>query len=192
LQLYAQKKGGEVLSATDLDSMTYTLATLKESLRFHPVVHMIAREATRDDVIPLASPIVTKCGEQVSSIQVRKGTPVDVAVSVYNRLPEIWGTDANEFKPERFLNIDKSNRSNIGLFANLMTFSGGPRGCIGWRFAVLEMQIIIVTFVENFEFSLPPQTEKTRIYRKPIGMMVPMAEGRRGPWMGLVVKPLEE
>ncbi|KAN0129604.1 cytochrome P450 [Lactarius tabidus] len=186
------KKGGEMLSATDLDSMTYTLATLKESLRFHPVVHTMTRDATQDDVIPLSSPIVTKSGEKVSSIYVRKGTPIDVAIAVYNRLPEVWGADANEFNSERFLNVDKSKRSNIGVFANLLTFSSGPRGCIGWRFAVLEMQILIVTLVENFELSLPPQTEKARIYRTPIGLMVPMAEDRRGAWMGLVVKSLEE
>lgn len=100
------KKGGEMLSATDLDSMTYTLAALKvqyidailvafmllrypfvsqESLRLHPVVHTLTRDATQDDVIPLASPIVTKSGEQVSSIQVSKGTPIEIAIAVYNR-----------------------------------------------------------------------------------------------------------
>jgi cytochrome P450 len=79
------KKGGEMLSATDLDSMTYTLATLKESLRLHPVVHTLTRDAIQDDVIPLSSPIVMKSGEQVSSIQVRKGTPINVAIAVYNR-----------------------------------------------------------------------------------------------------------
>ncbi|KAN0129605.1 cytochrome P450 [Lactarius tabidus] len=83
------KKGGQILSATDLDTMTYTLATLKESLRLHLVVHTMAREATQDNVIPLSSPIVTKSGEQVSSIHVRKRTPIDVAIAVYNRLPEI-------------------------------------------------------------------------------------------------------
>jgi hypothetical protein len=57
---------------------------------------------------------------------------------------------------------------------------------------VLEMEILIVTLVENFEFSLPPQTEKTRIYRKPIGMMVPRVEGQQGAWMGLGIKSLEE
>ncbi|KAF8266545.1 hypothetical protein EI94DRAFT_1732897 [Lactarius quietus] len=95
------------------------LGNSEESLRLHPVVPVIPREATRDDVIPLASPIVTKSGEQVSSIQVRKGTPVDIAVCVYRRLPEIWGSDADEFNPDRFLNTDKSKRSSIGVFANL-------------------------------------------------------------------------
>ncbi|KAH9032515.1 cytochrome P450 [Lactarius hengduanensis] len=181
-------KCGEELSATDLESMAYTLATIKEALRLHPIVNTMPKEATRDDVIPLSSPIVTKSGEQISSIPVRKGTLVDLAVGVYNRLPEIWGADANEFKPERFLDIDKSNHSNVGILNNF-----GPSGCIGWRFAVLEMQTIIVTLLENFEFSPPPQTEKTRIYRKPAsGLMTPMVEGGRWAWMGLVVKSLEE
>ena len=99
------KKAGEMLSVTDFDGMTYTLATLKvcistlfslhtslrypfvsqESLRLHPVIHMMTRDATQDDVIPLSSPIITKSGEQVSSIEVRKGTPIGIAVSVYNR-----------------------------------------------------------------------------------------------------------
>jgi hypothetical protein len=56
---------------------------------------------------------------------------------------------------------------------------------------ILEMQVIIVTLLENFEFSLPPQTEKTRIYRKPNALMVPSVEGRQGAWLGLVVKSLE-
>jgi cytochrome P450 len=85
----------------------------------HPIVHTLHRDATQDDVIPLASPIVMKSGEQVSSIHVKKGTPVDVTISVYNRLPEIWGADANEFNPDRFLNNDKSKSSNIGVFAGL-------------------------------------------------------------------------
>lgn len=92
----------------------------------------------------------------------------------------------------------------------LFLLAGGVRSCIGWRFAyvvffyrysfqsirliptmlyrVLEMQLIAVTLIEKFEFSLPPQSEKTRIYRKPVGLMLPMTEGEAGAWMGLVVK----
>jgi hypothetical protein len=52
------------------------------------------------------------------------------------------------------------------------------------------MQIIILALLENFEFSLPPQTEKTKIYRKPSQIMLPMAVGEEGVWMGLLIKAL--
>ena len=55
---------------------------------------------------------------------------------------------------------------------------------------VLEMQVIILTLLENFEFSLPPQNKKTKIYRKPGYIMLPMAEGEKGIWMGLLIKPV--
>jgi hypothetical protein len=53
------------------------------------------------------------------------------------------------------------------------------------------MQVIATTLIENFEFSLPPQNDKTRIYRKPTGLMIPMAEAEPGAWMGLVVKSVD-
>jgi hypothetical protein len=53
------------------------------------------------------------------------------------------------------------------------------------------MQVIAAALIENFEFSLPPQNEKTRIYRKPSGLMMPMAEAGQGAWMGLIVKPID-
>jgi hypothetical protein len=56
--------------------------------------------------------------------------------------------------------------------------------------SVLEMQVIILALLENFEFSLPPQNKKTKIYRKPGYVMLPMAEGEKGIWMGLHIKPV--
>jgi hypothetical protein len=55
----------------------------------------------------------------------------------------------------------------------------------------MEIQVLATTLLENFAFSLPPQSEKTRIYRKPGGMMIPMVEGKQGIWMGLIVKALK-
>ncbi|KAH8998345.1 cytochrome P450 [Lactarius hatsudake] len=168
-------QNGEDLSPANLDSMVYTQAALKESMRLHPIIWILRRIAERDDVIPLAFPITTRSGEKVSSIPVRKGTPIDILIGAYNRLPEIWGQDADEWNPDRFLNIDKTKQATVGLFANF----------------ILEIQVITTMLLENFAFSLPPQSEKTRIYRKPGGVMIPMAESKQGSWMGLIVKALK-
>jgi hypothetical protein len=53
---------------------------------------------------------------------------------------------------------------------------------------VLQMQIMIVTLLEKYDFFLPPHDERTRVFRKPSHVMMPMAEGHRGAWMGLHVK----
>jgi len=193
--VYSRANGAE-LSVADMESMTFTQAALKESMRLHPIIWMLGRVASRDDVIPLAFPITTKSGERVSSIPVKKGTIIDIAIHVYHRLPQVWGEDADEWKPERFLDTENVKQTSIGLYGNLLSFSGGPQGCIGWRFSVLEMLVIVVTLVKNFELSLPSAESASadaqlRICRKPSVIMMPMVEGKLGAWMGLVVKPLD-
>jgi len=58
---------------------------VQESMRLHPIVYWLVREAGHDDVIPLAFPITTKSGKQITSIPVVKGTTIDIAINVYNR-----------------------------------------------------------------------------------------------------------
>jgi cytochrome P450 len=191
IALVRARATGEEFTVADLDGMVYTLATMKESMRLDPIIWRVARIASRDDVLPLAFPITTKSGKQITSIPIKKGTPIDISPIAYNRLPNVWGKDADEWNPERFLDPQrdfKEASSNIGLFSNSMSFSTGTRACIGWRFAVLEMQIIILGLLENFEFSLPPQNEKTKIRRRPCQIMLPQVEGGKGVWMGLHIK----
>ena len=60
-----------------------------------------------------------------------------------------------------------------------------------WRFALIEMQAVIVTLIEKFEFSLPPS--KKEILRMPVTLMSPMVKGKldEGVMMPLVVRSLE-
>ncbi|KAH9968439.1 cytochrome P450 [Lactifluus volemus] len=184
---FMQSNNGE-LTVADLDSMTYTQAALKESMRLHPIIWSLSRVASRDDVIPLAFPITTTSGEQVSSIPVKKGTVIDLAIHAYQRLPQVWGEDANEWNPDRFLDAEIAKQTSVGVYGNLLNFSGGLQGCVGWRFAVLEMLVIIATVLRHFEISLP--LAEIVVRRKPSIIMMPMAEGQIGAWMGLVIKPL--
>ncbi|KAJ3811392.1 cytochrome P450 [Lentinula lateritia] len=172
-------------TASDYDSMPFFSAVIKEGLRLHPIVPALIRQAASDDVIPLEFPVISESGEELSQIPVSKGQRISVSISVYNRLTEVWGKDANEWNPERFLHESKKD-TTLGVYANLMTFSAGVRACIGWRFALMELQAILFGLLEKFEFSPGPEGLDD-IQRVPAGLMIPM---KKGHWMDGIQMPL--
>ncbi|ESK89570.1 cytochrome p450 [Moniliophthora roreri MCA 2997] len=161
------------LTVNDYDSMPFLNAVIKEAMRLHPIVSTLLRQADVDDVIPLQYPIVSASGEILSEIPVVKEQRIMVSVSAYNRLKEVWGEDADEWNPSRFL--DTKRQTTLGVFGNLMTFGAGVRACIGWRFAVHEIQAVVSGLVEAFEFSPPPGVQIIRIQ---VGFTVPAIRGK--------------
>lgn len=170
----AEARGDNDLLPSDFNNMDFTNAVIKEGLRLHPIVPTLIREADSDDVIPLSHPIKTKSGNIINQIPISKGQGITASICTYNRLQSVWGEDADKWNPSRFLD-DGREKSSLGVFANLMTFSAGLRACIGWRFAVLEMQAVLVELVENFEYRFP---EGVEIIRLNAGLMAPMVEGK--------------
>ncbi|KAF4590203.1 hypothetical protein EYR40_009398 [Pleurotus pulmonarius] len=171
---------GRLPSGTDFtmahhDSLVFTNACIKEVLRLHPIVPTLFRTADRDDILPLALPVVTEDGQTLAELHIRKGQDFLLSVCAYNRLPSVWGEDADAWNPGRFLDVPKEKQINVGVYANLMTFSAGVRGCIGWRFALIELQAFAVEVVENFNIVFPKDVEITRLA---IGLMVPMVKGK--------------
>ncbi|KAF8518583.1 cytochrome P450, partial [Gautieria morchelliformis] len=176
----AAQRGDHDLSIADLDSMTCLLALMKETLRYHPIVPGLVRLAGRDDVIPLAIPQKTRAGEFIISIPVNRGQRIVISIAGYNRLKSLWGDDANQWRPERFIEEDMGNqKTRLGVFANIATFSSGQRSCIGWRFALIEMQAILIELLENLEFSPPPGN--IEIIRGATGLMSPLIKGSSSP-----------
>ncbi|KAK0506710.1 cytochrome P450 [Armillaria luteobubalina] len=127
---------GELKQSDDHDSLPFLNAAIKESLRLHPNAPSLIRTAPHDDVLPLSGG---------KTLAVPKGQTLV--------LPSLWGDDAEEWNPARFL--DNHTSVSLGVYANLLTFGTGPRSCIGWRFAVMEIQTILASLILNFEFSLP-------------------------------------
>ncbi|KAF8587081.1 cytochrome P450 [Ramaria rubella] len=174
----AAQRGDDELSVADLDSMTYLLALMKETLRFHPIVSGLIRMAGRDDIIPLATPQTTQGGDTVTSIPVSKGQRVFISIAGYNRLESVWGADADEWRPERFLeDVEGTQKTGLGVLSNIATFSSGLRSCIGWRFAMIEMQAILIELLENIDFS--PAPGNIEIVRAATGLMTPMVKNSK-------------
>ncbi|KAJ3973347.1 cytochrome P450 [Lentinula raphanica] len=172
----AAARGESELTIVDLEKMQLLGATVKELLRYHPVAIHMFRRADEDDVLPLSTPITTTTGEVLTELPVPKGTRTIISITAYNRNKELFGEDAHVFNPYRWLEPDHVKKGiSLGPFANLATFSGGIRSCIGWRFAVIEVQAFIVELLSNFEFSATPQIDKIR--REAALVMVPTVEG---------------
>ncbi|KAF9257231.1 cytochrome P450 [Marasmius fiardii PR-910] len=178
-------------TSSDYDSMSHLTLVLKEALRLHPVLCTLEREAQRNDVLLLEFPVVATDGRTINAVPVRKGQRIKVDISSYNRLEAVWGEDASSWNPQRFQvngRLDSKTQTQVGLFANVLSFSGGPKGCLGWRFAVMEMQAVMTGLLERYEFSIPPGVE---IELGNPGLIVPSVKGKEkdGPQLPLKVRP---
>ncbi|KAJ7593938.1 cytochrome P450 [Mycena floridula] len=180
MELKVKARGDTSFTMNDIESMPYLNAVVKESLRFNPVAPITHRQANQDDVLPLSKPITLTNGKIVHELPIPKGTKIMASIHAYNRLPEIFGDDADSFNPDRWLNngphVDKGANVGLGVYANLFTFSGGQRSCIGWRFAVLELQVLLLETINEFEFSLAVPAEQVR--REYCSVTVPVLQGQ--------------
>jgi len=152
-----KENGGEDLSYDTLVSLPYLDAICRETLRLYPPVSVIQRETRQDIVLPLAVPIKGTNGKEINALPIPKGTRVQVSVIGSNRNSEMWGPDVYEWKPERWLNPLPESVTNAripGVYSHLLTFNGGGRSCIGFKFSQLEMKVILVLLLEKLEFSL--------------------------------------
>ncbi|KAK4986959.1 hypothetical protein LTR66_007732, partial [Elasticomyces elasticus] len=82
----------------------------------------------------------------------------------------IWGSDADEFRPERW---EKATEKQKDAF---IPFSYGPRACVGRNVAEMELALIVATTFRRYEFELYQQELATRegFLRKPLGLAVGM------------------
>lgn len=121
--------------------LPYLNGVIQETLRLHPPLDHLIRTATQDDVLPLSKPIRTVEGKFVSELVVAKGTALNLPLAYFNRAYEIWGPDAKDFKPERWVEDGLTDKAKgIQGYHNIMSFSDGPRLCLGRNFASASLK----------------------------------------------------
>ncbi|KAI0196921.1 cytochrome P450 52E2 [Astrocystis sublimbata] len=121
-----------------LRSMRYLNHVLKEALRLNPPVAVNAREAVRDTVLPRGGGTDGK-----APVFVRKGTLVRYVPWVMHRRKDVFGVDADEFRPERW--------EDLRVTLEYIPFNAGPRICIGQQFALTQMALITFRLVQAFK-----------------------------------------
>ncbi|OBZ67551.1 hypothetical protein A0H81_12337 [Grifola frondosa] len=152
-----EARDGRDLPYDELVGLPYLDAVCRETLRLHDPVPLVFRETRNDIVLPLSEPIQGVDGSMMSEIPIPKDTAIMVGVMASNTSKTIWGDDAHEWKPERWLSPLPSAVSDAhipGIYSHLMTFLGGGRACIGFKFSQLEMKVVLSLLLSNFTFEL--------------------------------------
>ncbi|OSD02143.1 cytochrome P450 [Trametes coccinea BRFM310] len=145
------------LEYDEVMELPYLDAVCRETLRRYPPVGGLMRVVTKDSVLPLSAPIHGIDGSPIYSVPVKKGMRVLADITGSNCNKELWGEDAFEWRPERWLQpLPRAlEEAHIpGVYSHLMTFIGGSRACIGFKFSQLEMKVVLATLIPAFQFDM--------------------------------------
>ena len=147
-----------------LSTLPYTQATIKETLRLFPPIPVNYRTAIVDTILPLGGgPYGT------APIFVTKGTRVGYHVYTMHRDESIYGADAEDFNPDRWIDDDGLPQAGAGSVKmedaeesttgrtklrpgwGYLPFNGGPRACLGQQLAWRIVGYVTVRLVREFE-----------------------------------------
>lgn len=129
--------------------------TMRETLRLHPAGALSPREATVD---------VTVAGYRIP-----KGTLVMASAHLAGRDADAWG-DPLHFNPDRFTDMTPERKALADLA--WVPFGRGPRGCIGFALAQMELTLITARLAQRLDVST-----SAREVPRPVGMVVNRPEG---------------
>ncbi|KAG0512538.1 hypothetical protein BDA96_10G022700 [Sorghum bicolor] len=92
--------------------------------------------------------------------RVVKGDGVNYMIYAMGRMTYLWGKDAEEFKPERWLVNGVFQQESPYKFAAFNLNQAGPRICLGKEFAYRQMKIMAATLLHFFRFKLEDESKE--------------------------------
>jgi len=134
-----QVLAGRAAGFTDLERLKQTEAVLLEAMRLYPPVWSVGREALVD--------------VEIGGYRMPKGSTFFMSQWLMHRDPELFA-DPERFLPARWAGDAQRRLPRFAYFP----FGGGPRICIGNRFAMMEATLILATLAQRFSFATTPET----------------------------------
>lgn len=143
----------EGITSVDIDRLPYLNAVCNEVIRLYSPVPQTMREALHDTTI--------------QDLPIRKGTRIVISAWGTNTDRNLWGPDAAEFRPERWLTVENGGDAKTvkdaavgGATSNYayLSFLHGPRSCIGQSFAKAEFACLLAAWIGRFDFELKDKT----------------------------------
>ncbi|CAJ0926568.1 unnamed protein product, partial [Mesorhabditis belari] len=132
----------EEITYEQLNELKYMDCVTKEGLRLHPLATIaVSRVAERD------------C--EFAGAQIEKGTIIQVDAYTLQKSKEIWGEDAEDFVPERWMNATKEQHQAY------LPFGGGPRMCVGNRLAYTEEKMALAQLLRKYELVHAEKPQET-------------------------------
>ncbi|KAH8666214.1 cytochrome P450 [Ilyonectria robusta] len=134
--------------------LPYLEAVVNETLRYHPAVSM-----TMERIVPPGG-LTLPDGSVVPA-----GSFVGMNPYIVGRNKGIFGSDADEFVPDRWLQMDSESddeykeRMQRWGTANL-TFGGGSRICLGRNLSMMEVYKVVPTLIATFDIELADPDEE--------------------------------
>lgn len=138
IDTFGEFSGNPTITFESLKSCSYLQHVMSEVLRLHPVVPENGRRAVRNTTLPRGGG-----PDGNSPIYIRAGEDVGYNVHIMHRRKDIWGDDADEFRPERWIGRKPG--------WEFLPFNGGPRICLGQQFALTEAGYVIVRMLQRFD-----------------------------------------
>jgi len=126
-------RSSTMMTMADAEAMPYLDQFLQETMRRFTLVPIIARQSDEDI--------------ELSDCTLPAYTTTLICISKLNMDPDVF-PDPHKFDPDRFSSENVAKRNKYAF----LPFSGGPRNCVGKRYAMLSLKIVVATVLREYSF----------------------------------------